>query len=142
MGLSDYRHRCFTEEWIRMKAPGNTACLWNGLSKVQHTLFLVNGIYLVILQGVRGQGSMYFALKGHSQCFRLCGLHSPYSNTDVIILGLRQPAGLGTASCRVADQSGCGFQQPVAKNMPRLPQGQIRGRHPPLPPILTLCEYP
>lgn len=128
MGLSDHRHRCFTEEWIRMKAPGNTACLWNGLSNVQSILFFVNVIYLVILQGVRGQGSMYFALKGQSQCFRLHGLHSPYSNTDVIILGLRQPAGLGTASCRVADP----LQQPVAPNTPRLPQGQIRGRHPPL----------
>lgn len=55
VGLSDHRHRCFTEEWLRMKAPGNTACLWNGLSNAQRTLFLVNGIYLVILQGVGGQ---------------------------------------------------------------------------------------
>lgn len=59
VGLSDHRHRCFTEEWLRMKAPGNTACLWNGLSNAQRTLFLVNGIYLVILQGVGGQGSVY-----------------------------------------------------------------------------------
>lgn len=52
-----------------MKAPGNTACLWNDLSNVQSTLFLVNGIYLVILQGVRGQGSMYFS-KGPQPVFQ------------------------------------------------------------------------
>lgn len=93
----------------------------------------------------RGAGVSVSSLKGHSQCFRLCGLHSPAVTLRLLYWDLlwRQPAaGLGTASCRAADQSSCRLQQPVAPNTPRLPQGQIRGGHPPLSPILTLCEYP